>query len=336
MTTHPRTLAAGLLLACGVLAVSVGVARYDDSDPADTTAPAAPSKGPYVALGDSYTAGPMIPDQTGDPAGCARSDRNYPALVAQDLGLKGSDFRDVSCTGATLADLTTRQPTRDGTNPPQLAALDTDTRLVTIGIGGNDIGFGSMIERCVGAGLLYKALGGDTYGKALGGDTNKPADAPCKRHYVNGGTDDVRQRIQQAGDRLARTLTEVRHRAPEARVYVVGYPAILPAGSAECGDEMSLAPGDIDYLREKEQQLNAMLRQRAEEAGMSYVDTCTPSEGRGACSAKDTRWIEPLIPNSPAAAVHPNERGERGMADAVLRAVRTSSESNTRQGKQGK
>jgi hypothetical protein len=56
---------------------------------------------------------------------------------------------------------------------------------------------------------------------------------------------------------------------------------------------------------------------------MRYVDTYTPSEGHDACSAKATRWIEPLIPSSPAAAVHPNERGERGMADAVLRAVRT-------------
>jgi hypothetical protein len=43
-------------------------------------------------------------------------------------------------------------------------------------------------------------------------------------------------------------------------VYVVGYPAILPVGSGGCGTGMSLAPGDIDYLREKEQQFNAMLR----------------------------------------------------------------------------
>jgi hypothetical protein len=31
----------------------------------------------YVALGDSYTAGPLIPTQLSDPAGCQRSDHNY-------------------------------------------------------------------------------------------------------------------------------------------------------------------------------------------------------------------------------------------------------------------
>lgn len=217
MTTHVRTLAIGTLLACAALTVSVGVVRHGDSDRNTTTIR---SIGPYVALGDSYTAGPKIPDQTGDPTGCARSDRNYPALVARNLGLEGSNFRDVSCTGATITDLAERQSTPDGTNPPQLTALDGDTRLVTIGIGGNDIGFGSMIKRCVGAGLLHHALGGDKFGLTS---------APCKQHYVDDG---VQQRIKKAGDNLSRTLTEVRRRAPEARVYVIGYPAILPTGSA--------------------------------------------------------------------------------------------------------
>src|SRR5918998_3913984 len=50
---------------------------------------------PYTALGDSYTAGPLIPNQTGDPPGCLRSDRNYPHLVANALKLS---LTDVSCS----------------------------------------------------------------------------------------------------------------------------------------------------------------------------------------------------------------------------------------------
>ena len=39
-------------------------------------------------------------------------------------------------------------------------------------------------------------------------------------------------------------------------------------------------------------------------------------------SASDaTRWVEPWIPHSPAAPLHPNERGERGIADAVRHAI---------------
>lgn len=304
MTTHTRVIAAGLVLACATLATAVGVTRDDDGD-----SPAPPEKGPYVALGDSYTAGPKIPGQTAKPAGCDRSDRNYPSLVAAELGLNGGDFKDLSCSGATIGDLTTPQSTDDGTNPAQLTALSPETRLVTVGIGGNDIGFAPMIKRCVAMGALYELTA-----------EFAPGDAPCARRYG----DDVQEKTEAAGERLARTLGEIGRRAPEARVYVVGYPEILPSDGAECRREMTLAPGDVTFLRNQEQRLNTELRKRAKAAGMGYVDTYKPSEGRDACSTEGTRWIEPLLPKSPAAAMHPNERGERGMADAVLREVRSA------------
>ena len=316
MKTSVQAGVAGLL-ACGTLLTVVLVTRDGDGNGDSHTgiAYSAQSKGPYVALGDSYTAGPGITDPTGTPAGCDRSAGNYPALVAAELGLKGGDFRDVSCSGATTADLAGSQHTADGTNSPQLRALSSTTRLVTVGIGGNDIDFSSMIKRCVAMGALYEMTGSAKY---------LPEDAPCERNYVRGDSDTVKTKIATAGERLTRVLTEVRRRAPEARVYVVSYPAILPSDSADCGREMSLAPGDVTFLREKEQQLNSMLRQRASEAGAAYVDTYTPSADHNACAAKDTRWIEPLVPQSPAAPVHPNARGERGMADAVLHTIKSA------------
>jgi hypothetical protein len=163
-----------------------------------------------------------------------------------------------------------------------------------------------MIKRCVALGMLYRVTGG-------------PEDAPCERRYG----DEVRDRPAKADARLGRALAEVRRRAPEARVYVVGYPAILPPDGAGCTRAMSSAPGDETYLRERERQLNDMLRERAEAAGVAYADTYTPAEEHSACAPEDTRWIEPLGPGSPAAAVHTDERAERGMADAVLRAMST-------------
>ncbi|WP_371599742.1 SGNH/GDSL hydrolase family protein [Streptomyces sp. NBC_00564] len=321
MGTYTRLGLAGAGVTCGLLLLALSVGHNGDDDPAASTQPrnatAAPPKGPYVALGDSYTSGPGIPARTGTPAGCDRSDRNYPALVAQKLEIKAADFRDVSCSGATLADLSAPQTTGDGVNPAQLSALSASTRLVTIGIGGNDIEFGSLVESCVKQGALYVATGSGKYT----GD-----DAPCRGRYVSdsGDTDEVRQRIQAAGERLADTLREVEHRAPQAQVYVVGYPAILPAKGAGCDDDMTLAPDDATYLDDKERQLNSVLRERAASAGAGYVDTYTPSAGRDACSARETRWVEPLIPANAAAPVHPNERGERGMADAVLRTLKAS------------
>lgn len=273
----------------------------------------APPKGPYVALGDSYTAGPGIPALTGTPAGCARSDNNYPSLVARDLGLGPAEFHDVSCSGATIADLSQQQSSDDGVNPAQLTALSGAVRLVTLGIGGNDIGFSQLLSQCVVSGLLNYATG-------LGAST--PSDAPCRNQHVSGGSDDVTEKIRAAGKKLSTAVHEIMQRAPKARVYVVGYPAILPPSGTGCARELRLAPGDVTWLQQKEQQLDAMLRQEAQAAGAGFVDTWKPSVGHDACSAQGTRWIEPLLPRAPAAPLHPNARGERGMADAVLASLK--------------
>ncbi|MFE0513944.1 SGNH/GDSL hydrolase family protein [Streptomyces sp. NPDC058964] len=314
MTTRPRAVLAGLLLTAIALATAVGTAHDDGDGSARGTAPSA-SRGLYVAMGDSYTSGPEIPVQTGEPAGCGRSDHNYPTLVAARLGVKAGDFHDVSCSGATIPDLTAPQSTEDGTNPAQVSALSSRTRLVTIGIGGNDVDFIDMVARCIDMGTAFDAFGSGKHGFE---------DAPCRGSYVEDGTDSTRRRIAATGERLSGALSEVRRRAPAARVYVVGYPAVLPPGNDGCGLELPLAPGDITYLRETEQELNSALRERARAGGATYVDTYGPSREHSACSPERTRWIEPLRPSSLAAAVHPNARGERGMADAVLRAVKAS------------
>ncbi|MGW1783264.1 SGNH/GDSL hydrolase family protein [Streptomyces sp. NPDC002143] len=308
----------GVALACGVLVTAVSIGQNSDSGDGDKaqvkkTSASAPPKGPYVALGDSYTSGPKIPPQTGDPAGCDRSGRNYPSVVAKELGIKAADFRDVSCSGATITDLTAPQSTDQGTNPAQISALSASTRVVTLGIGGNDIGFSSMMTECVATGSLFKLA--DRL-------TDVTDNAPCKEKYTSGDTDEVARKIRATGDRLARALAEIERRAPEARVYVVGYPAILPAEGTHCGRELPLAPGDVTFLRQKQQELNTMLGERAQAAGATYVDTYAPSTGHDACSPTATRWIEPLRPSSPAAVVHPNEHGERGMATAVLSAMK--------------
>ncbi|QQM46102.1 SGNH/GDSL hydrolase family protein [Streptomyces liliifuscus] len=307
------TLGLAGVVSCAAFLTAVAVTR-DDGGAA--SALLTPPRGPYVALGDSYTAGPRIPGQNGKPPGCDRSDRNYPALVADGLGLGAAKFRDVSCSGATVADLSAPQSTDDGVNPAQLAAVSAATGLVTVGVGGNDIGFGSVITACVKDGVRYRMES-----RFEDGTLN---DAPCRKRYVSGGTDQVAARIDAAGGRLSAALRDIGRRAPEARVFVVGYPAILPDDGRGCGRATGLAPGDVSFLREKERQLNTMLRDSAKAAGAGYVDTYTPSAGHDACADKDVRWIEPLIPAAPAASMHPNERGERGMAQAVLRAVRAA------------
>ncbi|GAA2137071.1 SGNH/GDSL hydrolase family protein [Kitasatospora kazusensis] len=315
---------AGLLLTAACGAGSGGPAPQGSAPAARAgagagaaPAPKAPT-GPYVALGDSYTAGPAIDPQVGTPSGCGRSGANYPSLVAKALGLAaGPGFTDVSCSGATTADLTGAQQTSDGTNAPQLDALTPATRLVTLGIGGNDVGFVEVLTECAKENLAHSLFGGLT---GTSGDQ-----APCRTHYTAApGQDQLRARIDTAGEKLTGLLREIARRAPEARVYVVGYPALLPADPAGCARTLgrTVAAGDLGFLLDEERGLDAMLEQRAEAAGARYVDTFGPSAGHDMCAGQDTRWIEPPVPAAGAAPVHPNALGQQGLAAAVLGAVR--------------
>jgi lysophospholipase L1-like esterase len=293
---------AGIALSLAACSAAGG-ASVAIATPAATTVP----RGSYAALGDSYTAGPGIPDQTGVTAGCDQSASSYPYLVAQRLRL---NVTDVSCSGATITNLTTPQSTGDAINPAQLSALSAATTLVTLGIGGNDVDWSALITRCTELDLLPALI--------PGGAANY---TPCQDYYTSGGTDQIRQKIQTAAGQLAGALTQIRRRAPHARVYVIGYPDLLPAAGSTCAHTFGITQGDVHFLNNEEMQLNSMLRQDAQAAADGYVDTYTPSAGHGACSVPAGRWIEPLLPASPAAPLHPNATGEQGMAEAVMHAV---------------
>jgi len=270
------------------------------------TAPAL--RGPYVALGDSYTAGLGIPEQTGPVAGCGQSTASYPYLVARSLRLT---LTDMSCSSATIPDLTTEQATGQGTNPAQLSALAPGTALVTVSIGGNDIGIIDIVTKCAELDLL----------PALIPSGRSSALTPCENYYTAGGADQIRQRIETMSADLAGALTEIRARAPRARVYVVGYPDLLPTRGGGCSDALGITAGDIAFLDAEEVRLNEALRAAAAGAGDGYVDTYAPSVGHDACAAPAERWLEPLVSSGAAAPLHPNAAGERAMADAVLAAV---------------
>jgi GDSL-like Lipase/Acylhydrolase family len=263
---------------------------------------AAPAR--YVALGDSYTSSPL----TGLPAGqngfgCTRSDNNYPHLVQQSLG--ATVFVDVSCGGAQTGDLYHSQTGPfGGTNPPQLDAVTADTTLVTMGLGGNDIGFGEIIQNC------FSLL---------------PIGTPCRDRYTAGGVDQLEARIQATAPRIDQAIADIRARAPQAAIWVVGYPSILPDTGPACWSPLlPVTDGDAVYLRGVERSLNNMLASHAAAGGARFADTYAPSIGHDACALPGVRWVEGLVPLAPAAPVHPNALGSRGMADAVLAAMATT------------
>jgi lysophospholipase L1-like esterase len=281
------------------LCLLAAVVRPAAAAPADPARPDAPER--YVALGDSYTSGPGIPNQTPESGGCRRSDHNYPHLVAAALGV--GRFTDVSCGSATTAHMAEPQPLPGGlTNGPQFDALSPDIDLVTLGIGGNDIGFGEIFLTCATHSLLL------------------PLGAPCRHHYMRHG-DELGARIDATAPKVAAVLATIRERAPMARILVVGYPVILPAAGPGCWPLMPLAFGDVAWLRTVEGRLNAMLADQAAAAGATFVDTYASSVGHDVCRLPGQKWVEGFVPTAPASAVHPNALGMANSARQVLAAV---------------
>lgn len=289
-TPGRRSLLRGAAVAGCAMALSVAGA---------TTASASPHTAPtvnYVALGDSYASGPGIPAQV--DATCARSDENYPSLLA---AARNWQLTDVSCSGATTTALAGPQ----GTKAPQLDALGADTDVVTLTIGGNDIGFSGNLATC--AGLTSK----------------NPTGNPCQTFFTSDGTDRLAQRVDDTAPKIAAALDAVHERAPRAKVVVVGYPDLFPDDGVGCtSSAVPLAAGDFGYLRDTEKKLNAMIADQASAHGAAFVDTYTPTVGHDMCKPAGERWIEPLVAAAPTAPAHPNALGQQAMAAAVERAVR--------------
>ncbi len=277
--------------AIAITAVAVAVLALTAS-PASAAAPT----GKYVALGDSYTAGPLIPTQV--DANCLRSNKNFPSLTKAAIG--SSSLSDVSCSGATTSDILNAGSGELGIGvPAQISAVTANTALVTVGIGGNDIGFVGIIEACAEDSL------------------HNPLGSPCKNQYDSGGVDQLLARINATASKVASVLAAVHAAAPGARVEVVGYPDILPTSGVGCWPAVPISWGDLPYLRSVEVNLNTMLANVAAANNAQYVNTYAATVGHDACQSSSNRWIEGLIPGTSAAPFHPNVNGEAAMARAV-------------------
>lgn len=245
--------------------------------------PAAANAQSYVSLGDSYVSGPAIlPPAEGAPLDCTQSARNYPHLTAKALGLS---LRDVSCGGATTANLTTEAQFPD--QPPQFDALSSSTEVVSVGIGGNDNNlFIGTLATCGAEDLAF------------------PFGTPCKDTFGNR----LSEEIKADEPVVSAAFHQIGVLSPAAKVFVVNYLDILPQ-HGNCWPTVPLTTGDVAYLNGVEQELNAMLATAAAANGDTYVDMFTRSLGHDACKPEGTRWVEPVLPESDAFTVHPNEKG---------------------------
>ena len=269
-----------------------------------TFLPGAADAGPkppklYVALGDSFASGPLIPTPE-EPLGCLRSTNNYAHLLAARLGVT---LRDATCSGAQTDDmLGTQEVTPPPSNPPQFDRLDRDVDLVTLQIGGNDIGFLDIAFTCGEAAARQESC------ESQFADAD-PGDADDR--------DELTKVIDATAPKIAAVLKGIKARAPRAKVLVLGYPGFFRFGDVASCPAMGVGEGDARFLRSVQERLNDMIAATAESKGATYVDVYTPSEGRTACDLPAVRWVEPIVPVHAAVPIHPNLNGMLGVADVL-------------------
>ncbi|WP_410596918.1 SGNH/GDSL hydrolase family protein [Amycolatopsis sp. lyj-23] len=257
---------------------------------------AAGTDGEYVALGDSAAAGPLIPPWDLSSPGCLRSLLDYPHVAAKDLGVP---LRDVTCSGATTADMTSPQQTPSGAVPPQLDALSERTRTVTVTIGGNDIGLVGAATSCIN---LLPGINPD-----------------CVDRFTAGGHDQLAEKIAAFEPVWGALLDAIHAKAPNAAVFVAGYGTYLPHDG--CWPIAPLTPRDANYIQGSIDRTNAALARQAAAHAAHYVDVRTASIGHDVCKVPGVKWFESLVPTSVAAPLHPNADGMVAIGGLVATAV---------------
>lgn len=270
----------------------------------------------FVALGDSYAAvGRIAPGAwTAGPVACVRTDDAYPAVVARKLGV--GTFVDASCGGAVSDDLW--RP--DEGVPPQFDALDAETDLVTLTIGGNDVGFSAVMLACAVR---------TNVAEPLLPTVDPVLESMSKNFDASTSCSDVIDRQASAaldglGSRLDAVYGEIVRRSPEARVVTVGYLAALPdeetiRHSPDCAPLMAATEDERTKMRGFQDQLNAVVRAAGERNGATVVIPDEP--GHSMCSPADTRWVDLTGLGTGAAPVHPTTSGHAHVADRILAAL---------------
>ena len=288
----------------------------------------------YVALGDSYAAGFGLTPSTGMPvAGCDQSTTNYPHLTAAELGLA---LTDVTCSGAETANLTTSaQLTYSGTAPIQLTALSATTDIVTVTVGGNDLGFVDILTNCAAFGPA---------GPVVAGPLN------CAAFYNPGGVDSLAAAVAgPVTTALQATFAAISAAAPGARVFVIGYPALtpgtLPSGGCFRDAAGTFAPPfpvnaypyqdvDVAYLHTVELKLDQAIAAAAADNGATYVSNLSATDAHSPCAAAPDAFVNgitvtnvtltPLGVDLAPGAMHPNAVGAAFLATQLEAAIRAA------------
>ncbi|GGQ55156.1 SGNH/GDSL hydrolase family protein [Couchioplanes azureus] len=205
----------------------------------------------------------------GQSGSCLRSSNAYPGLW--DAANDPASYRMVACSGATTSSL----------RSSQLSALSTTTDLVTVTIGGNDAGFAETVLTCT-----------------LTSDKGCAAKVDEQLELLD----------EEIPARLDATYRDIRAKAPNAKVVVLGYPLLFDVAAPSCGFAGMSIP-KRKSLNHGADELNQVIEERVRAAGFTWSDVTDEFAGHGICGASP--WLNGLTLLPPTDSFHPNGNGHK-------------------------
>lgn len=229
----------------------------------------------YAALGDSYSSGVGTGSYTLDSA-CKRSVYAYPYLWAQRHA--GTALTFVACSGAKTSDLLANQ----------IQAVTSSTDLVTMTIGGNDIGFASLIQQCT-------------------------------LSDCSAALDSTRASLETTlGSKLDAVFTTVKsHAALEAKIVVLGYPHVF--SGAGCFGTLGISSTEETKANQLSDALDTVISTHAAADGVTYESAIAAFTGHAVCSSSP--WLNGLNLFNTTESYHPNKAGHSSGYLALLTSV---------------
>ncbi len=221
----------------------------------------------YVALGDSYSSGVGAGSYTSSSGSCDRSTNAYPQLWASSNAPASYAF--VACSGATTTSVISSQ----------LSALSSATTLVSITVGGNDVGFSSVMETCVLSSTSTCVSAIDTSESEM---------------------------ARQLPGELNAVLADIKADAPNARVVVLGYPELYDMSkSATC---IGLSTTDRKDLNAAADKLDGQIQAAAGRYGDVFGDVRAAFAGHEICDSSS--WLHSVNFLDVGESYHPTAAGQ--------------------------
>jgi lysophospholipase L1-like esterase len=246
-------------------------------------APAGAAGVGYVALGDSYSSGLGAGAMISSSGSCDRSTNAFSQLWAN--AHHPASYVSVACSGATTSTVISGQ----------LSALSASTTLVSITVGGNDVGFSSTMETCV-----------------------LSSTSTC----VAAIDKDEAQISSTLPGELAAVLGDIAADAPNAMVVVLGYPNLYDLSkSSTC---IGLSTTDRTDLNQAAGELDAAIQAAATVRGDAFVDVRPAFAGHNICDSSP--WLHSVNILDVSESYHPTAAGQ---ADAYLPAFTAAAAGST-------